>query len=106
MSSLRQISLAALTVIAAAAVFSPPSSAHGNHHGMHHGHHHHKKQKAYNKGYRKGYNKAVKGSYYAPYRVYRPYYAPVRRPVVVAPAPWVNPYHYGTRVNVGFGFNL
>ena len=108
MSPAQRLSTAALLVAVAGIGLSPAVQAHGNHH-----HHSHKKQKAYNKGYRKGYNKAVKQTYrpyYRPYyRTYAPVYAPVRRRVVVAPAPWiapVHPYNYGTRVNVGLGFNL
>ena len=108
MSLVQRLSTAALLVAVAGMGLSPAAQAHGNHH-----HHSHKKQKAYNKGYRKGYNKAVKQTYrpyYRPYyRTYAPVYAPVRRRVVVAPAPWiapVHPYNYGTRVNVGLGFNL
>ena len=79
---------------------SPAAQAHDNHH-----HHSHKKQKAYNKGY----NKADKQTYRPYCRTYAPVYEPLRRRVVVAPAPWlapVRPYNYGTRVNVGLGFNL
>ena len=110
MSLAQRLSTAALLVAVAGIGLGPAAHAHSDHH-----HHSHKKQKAYNKGYRKGYNKAIKQTY-RPYRHYRPYYrtyvpvyAPVRRRVVVAPAPWVgpvNPYRYGTRVNVGLGFNL
>ena len=73
------------------------------------------KQKVYNNAYRRGYKNAVRYNRYQPYR----YYArPVRRPVIVAPNPWVapapvvvNPYPYRyrsvePRVNVGFGFTL
>ena len=104
MSLAKRLSTAALLVAVAGIGLSPAAQAHGNHH-----HHSHKKQKAYNKGYRKGYNKAVKQTYRPYYRTYAPVYAPVRRRVVVAPAPWiapVHPYNYGTRVNVGLGFNL
>ena len=65
--------------------------------------------KAYNKGYRKGFKRAIKHTYRPHHRTYVPVYAPVRRRVVVAPAPWmvpVHPFHHGTRVNVGLGFNL
>ena len=111
MSPAQRLSTAALLVAVAGIGLSPAVQAHGNHH-----HHSHKKQKAYNKGYRKGYNKAVKQTYRPYYRTYAPVYAPLRRRyapsrrrVVVAPAPWlapVRPYNYGTRVNVGLGFNL
>ena len=103
MSIVQRLSIGAL-LIACAGIGLPSAQAHGDHH-----HHSHKKQKAYNKGYRKGYKKAVKQSYRPYYRTYAPIYAPVRRRVVVAPAPWfapVQPYNYGTRVNVGLGFNL
>ena len=81
-------------------------------------------QKGYNqanqkqKAYRKGYKNAVKYNSYRPYHTYRYYSRPIRRPVIVAPNPWVvpapvvvNPYPYRyrsvqPRVNVGFGFNL
>ena len=127
MLSLHQYSLSALGVVAAATLWYSPASAHPQHHR-----HDHQKQKVYNRGFQKGYNRAIKQvrqPYYVPQKVYnrnyrrvvkdayRPYYAPQRfysqRPVVVAPAPWVaprrlilNPYRQGTRVNVGFGFNL
>ena len=108
MSLTQRLGTAALLMAVAGIGVSPAAEAHNNHH-----HHSHKKQKAYNKGYRQGYNKAVKQTYrpyYRPYyRTYAPIYAPVRRRVVVAPAPWmapVHPYTYGTRVNVGLGFNL
>ncbi len=76
------------------------------------------KRKVYNNAYRKGYKNAVKYKNYRPYQPYRYYSRPVRRPVIVAPNPWivpapvvVNPYPYRyrtvqPRVNVGFGFNL
>ena len=76
------------------------------------------KQKNYDNAYRRGYKNAVKYNQYRPYRPYRYYSRPVRRPVIVAPNPWVvpapvvvnpYPYRYGSaqpRVNVGFGFNL
>ena len=76
------------------------------------------KQKEYNKAYRKGYKNAVRYNEYRPYQTYRYYSRPIRRPVIVAPNPWVvpapvvvNPYPYRyrsvqPRVNVGFGFNL
>ena len=104
MSLAQRLSTAALLIAVAGIGVSPAAQAHNDHH-----HHSHKKQKAYNKGYRKGYNKAVKQTYRPHYRTYAPVYAPVRRRVVVAPAPWiapVHPYNYGTRVNVGLGFNL
>ena len=104
MSLAQRLSTAALLVAVAGIGFGPSVQAHGNHH-----HHSHKKQKAYNKGYRKGYNRAIKQAYRPYYRTYAPVYAPVRRRVVVAPAPWISPihpYNYGTRVNVGLGFNL
>ena len=104
MSLAQRLSTAALLIAVAGMGVSPAAQAHNDHH-----HHSHKKQKAYNKGYRKGYNKALKNSYRPYYRTYAPVYAPVRRRVVIAPAPWmapVRPYNYGTRVNVGLGFNL
>lgn len=127
MPSLHQFSLSALTVVAAASLLSSPANAHQQKQR-----HRHEKQKVYNRGFQKGYNRAIKQvrqPYYVPQRVYnrnfrrvvkdayRPYYAPQRfysqRPIVVAPAPWVaprrlilNPYPQGTRVNVGFGFNV
>ena len=104
MSLAQRLSTAALLVAVAGIGQSPAVQAHDNHH-----HHSHKKQKAYNKGYRKGYTKAVKQTYRPYYRTYAPVYEPLRRRVVVAPAPWlapVRPYNYGTRVNVGLGFNL
>jgi|GEM_PF-1102422 hypothetical protein len=127
MLSLHQFSLSALTVVAAASLLSSPASAHPQ--KQRHGH---EKQKVYNRGFQKGYNKAIKQvrqPYDVPQKVYnrnfrrvvkdayRPYYVPQRtyyqRPVVVAPAPWraprpliLNPYVQGTRVNVGFGFNV
>lgn len=127
MLSLHQFSLSALTVVAAASLLSSPASAHPQ--KQRHGN---EKQKVYNRGFQQGYNRAIKQvrqPYYVPQKVYnrnfrrvvkdayRPYYVPQRtyyqRPVVVAPAPWVaprrlilNPYRNGTRVNVGFGFNL
>ena len=76
------------------------------------------KQKVYSNAYRKGYRNAVRYNQYRPYQSYRYYSRPVRRPVIVAPSPWiapapvvVNPYPYRyrsvqPRVNVGFGFNL
>lgn len=127
MLSLHQFSLSALTVVAAASLLSSPASAHPQ--KQRHGN---EKQKVYNRGFQQGYNRAIKQvrqPYYVPQKVYnrnfrrvvkdayRPYNVPQRtyyqRPVVVAPAPWVaprrlilNPYRNGTRVNVGFGFNL
>ena len=111
MSLAQRLSTAALLIAVAGIGVSPAAQAHNDHH-----HHSHKKQKAYKKGYRKGYNKAVKQTYRPYYRTYAPVYAPLRRRyaplrrrVVVAPAPWlapVRPYNYGTRVNVGLGFNL
>ena len=100
----QRLSTAALLIAIAGIGVSPAAQAHSDHR-----HHSHKKQKAYNKGYRKGYKQAVKTTYRPYYRTYAPVYAPIRRRVVVAPAPWVapiNPYTYGTRVNVGLGFNL
>lgn len=102
MSLAQRLSTAALLIAVAGIGVSPAAHAHNDHHS-------HKKQKAYNKGYRKGYKKAVKNTYRPYYRTYAPIYAPVRHRVVVAPAPWmgpVHPYNYGTRVNVGLGFNL
>ena len=76
------------------------------------------KQKVYNNAYRKGYKNAVKYNNYRPYQPYRYYSRPIRRPVILAPNPWVvpapvvvnpSPYRYRPvqpRVNVGFGFNL
>jgi len=127
MPSLHHFSLSALTVVAAASLLSSPASAHPQKKR-----HDHEKQKVYNRGFQKGYNRAIKQvrqPYYVPQKVYnrnfkrvvkdayRPYYAPQRfysqRPIVLAPAPWVaprrlilNPYLQGTRVNVGFGFNV
>ena len=105
MSLAQRLSIAALLIAVTGISVSPAAQAHNDRH-----HHSHKKQKAYNKGYRKGYKNAVKHSYRPYYRTYGPvYYAPNRRPVVVAPPPWfgpVRPYNYGTRVNVGLGFNL
>ena len=104
MSLAQRLSVAALLVSFGGIGVSPAAQAHSDHH-----HHSHKKQKAYNKGYRKGYKNAVKHSYRPYHRTYVPVFAPVRRRVVVAPAPWmvpVHPYHHGTRVNVGLGFNL
>ena len=127
MLSLHQFSLSALTVVAAASLLSSPASAHPQ--KQRHGN---EKQKVYNRGFQQGYNRAIKQvrqPNYVPQKVYnrnfrrvvkdayRPYNVPQRtyyqRPVVVAPAPWVaprrlilNPYRNGTRVNVGFGFNL
>ena len=104
MSIAQRLSAAALLTAIAGIGVIPAAQAHNDHH-----HHSHKKQKAYNKGYRKGYKQAVKNTYRPYYRTYAPVYAPVRPRVVVAPAPWVapiHPYTYGTRVNVGLGFNL
>ena len=127
MLSLHQFSLSALTVVAAASLLSSPASAHPQ--KQRHGN---EKQKVYNRGFQQGYNRAIKQvrqPNYVPQKVYnrnfrrvvkdayRPYNVPQRtyyqRPAVVAPAPWVaprrlilNPYRNGTRVNVGFGFNL
>jgi len=104
MSLAQRLSTAALLLAVTGIAVSPAAQAHNDHH-----HHSHKKQKAYNKGYRRGYKKAVKHTYRPYYRTYAPIYAPVRRRVFIAPAPWmapVHPYNYGTRVNVGFGFNL
>ena len=127
MPSLHQLSLSALTVVAAASLLSSPAHAHQQ--KQRHGH---EKQKVYNRGFQKGYNSARKHAYrpyYVPQKVYkrnyrpvvkgayRPYYVPQRfysqRPIVVAPAPWraqrpllLNPYLQGTRVNVGLGFNV
>ena len=104
MSLAKSLSAAALLCAVVGIGISPAAQAHGDHH-----HHSHKKQKAYNKGYRKGYNRAVKQTYRPYYRGYGSVYAPVPRRVVVTPAPWfapVHPYNYGTRVNVGLGFNL
>ena len=76
------------------------------------------KQKVYNNAYRRGYKNAVRYNEYRPYQPYRYYSRPIRRPVIVAPNPWVVPapvvvspytYRYRSvqpRVNVGFGFNL
>ena len=104
MSLAQRLSTAALLVAVAGIGLSPAAQAHGNHH-----HHSHKKLKAYNKGYRKGYNKAVKQTYRPYYRTYAPVYAPVPQRIILSPAPLIapiHPYHPGTRVNVGLGFNL
>ena len=102
MSLAQRLSIAALLVAVGGLGLSPAAQAHSDHY---HHHHSYKRQKAYNKGYRK----AIKHTYRPFHLTYVPVYAPVRRRVVVAPAPWmvpVHPYHYGTRVNVGIGFDL
>ena len=102
MSLAQRLSIAALLVAVGGIGVSPAAQAHSD---PYHHHHSHKRQKAYKKGFRKA-NKLT----YRPYhRTYVPVYAPVRRRVVVAPAPWIvpaHPFHHGTRVNVGLGFNL
>ena len=106
MSLAQRLSIAALLVAVGGIGVSPAAQAHSDHY---HHHHSHKRRKAYNRGYRKGYRKAIKHTYRPYHRTYVRVYAPVRRRVVVAPAPWmvpVHPYHHGTRVNVGLGFNL
>ena len=104
MSLAQLLSIAAPLVAVGFIGVSPAAQAHSDHY-----HHSHKQEKAYNKGYRKGYRTAIKQTYRPYHRTYVPVDAPVRRSVVVAPAPWmvpVHPYQNGTRVNVGLGFNL
>ena len=111
MPLIQRLSTAALLIAVAGIGISPAAQAHNNHH-----YHSHKKQKAYNAGYRKGYRKAIRHAYRPYYRTYAPVHPRVRRRVVVAPAPvvfaparWVSPvrpYNYGTRINVGLGFDL
>ena len=104
MSLAQRLSIAALLVSVGGIGASPAAQAHSDHH-----HHSHKRQKAYNNGYRQGYRKAIKQTYRPYHRTYFPVYTPIRRRVVVAPAPWVvpvHPYHHGTQVNIGLGFNL
>ena len=106
MSLAQRLSIAALLVAVGGIGVSPAAQAHID---PYHHHHSHKRQKAYNKGYNKGFRKAIKHTYRPYHRTYVPVYAPVRRRLVVVPAPWmvpVHPYHHGTRVNVGLGFNL
>lgn len=102
MSLAQRLSIAALLVAVGGIGVSPAAQAHSD---PYHHHHSHKRQK----GYKKGLRKANKHTYRPYHRTYVPVYAPVRRRVVVAPAPWIvpaHPFHHGTRVNVGLGFNL
>ena len=106
MSLTQRLGTAALLVAVAAIGMGPAAQAHGDHH---HHHRSHKKQKAYNKGYRRGYKRAIENNYRPHYRTYAPIYAPVPQRIIVSPAPLIapiHPYHPGTRVNVGLGFNL
>jgi len=110
MSLVQRLGIAAFVVVITGVGLSPAVEAHSAHH--HHSRKN-KEKKADNRGYKHGYRKAIENSYRPHYRThhrtYVPMYAPVRRRVVVAPAPWmvpVHPYHHGTRVNVGLGFNL
>ena len=102
MLSLHQLSLSALTVVAAASLLSSPASAHPQKKR-----HDHEKQKVYNRGFQKGYNRAIKQVRQpVPQKVYnrnfkrvvkdayQPYYAPQRYLLnarLLSPAPWVAP---------------
>ena len=106
MSLTQRLGTAALLVAVASIGMGPATQAHGDHH---HHHRSHKKQKAYNKGYRRGYKRAIENNYHTYYRTYSPVYAPVPQRIILSPAPLIppiHPYHQGTRVNVGLGFNL
>ena len=113
MSLVQRLGVATFVVVITGVGLSPAVEAHS---ANHHHPRKNKKKKAYNRGYKHGYRRAIENSYRPYYRTYAPVYAPLRRRyaplrrrVVVAPAPWlapVRPYNYGTRVNVGLGFNL
>ena len=115
MSLVQRLGIAAFVVVITGVGLSPAAEAHSAHHHQHC--RKNKKKKAYSRGYKHGYRRAIENSYRPHYRthhrsyspLYGPMVSPMPRRVIVAPAPWmvpVHPYHHGTRVNVGLGFNL
>ena len=117
MSLVQRLGIAAFVVVITGVGLSPAVEAHSAHHHHHHHSRKNKKKKAYSRGYKHGYRRAIENSYRPHYRTHHRSYSPLYGPmvslmprrVIVAPAPWmvpVHPYHHGTRVNVGLGFNL
>ena len=113
MSLVQRLGIAAFVVVITGVGLSPAVEAHSAHHHHHHHSRKNKKKEGLQQGLQawlqKGHRKQLPHALPQLFPAVRPNGVTMPRRVIVTPTPWmvpVNPHHYGTRINVGHGFNL